>query len=199
MTSSSSSLELFLAWLTQDGDRLPHWILMIVPPQSLGHDRNGLGTHYHSKGGPTDGIPYRVAVEPNTNFRERVLNSEFICHIAACNADQVARAADDVPSHQYQKYVVCLLALMEKRQIVPTGHAQALAGCVRMLPRALQHEASHPAPLPVDIELPSTWPMPGRTPTQPLASPHAGLSGQASAPPRRPQNQQAEQRPTERE
>ncbi|KLU92224.1 hypothetical protein MAPG_11170 [Magnaporthiopsis poae ATCC 64411] len=133
MTSSSAaavvenSLELFVGWLTQDGDRLPHWMLMIVPPQSLGHDRNGLGTRYHSKGGPPDGTPYRVAVEPNTNFRERVLNREFICRIAAGDADQVARAANDVPPHWCQKYVVCCLALLEKRRIIPNGHAQALA------------------------------------------------------------------------
>ncbi|KAI3325030.1 hypothetical protein HD806DRAFT_463700 [Xylariaceae sp. AK1471] len=158
--------ELFLIWSVQDGGRLPHWMLMVVPPlneaQRLGQVKSIIkGTRYHSSGGPTEGVPYRVAIQANTNFRsENVRNREHLCNIKESDVVKLAKLAGSIQPHQCQKYVVCMLALMEKRMMTPTGIAESLASRVAMSKRALDYEAAHSAPRPVGITLPPSWPMP---------------------------------------
>lgn len=171
---STLPLELYLIWSVQDGDRLPHWMLMTVPrltnAQRMGLERVTVkGTRYHSNGGPTERALYRVAIQANTNFRsESVRNREYLCDIAAPDADKLARLANSIPAHQCQKYVVCMLALMERRGMIPHGIAEQLAHRVRMSQRALDFEKTHPAPDPVGIRLPSSWPT--ATPASALSS-----------------------------
>jgi hypothetical protein len=114
------------------------------------------------------GLPYRVAVQANTNFRsENVSTREHLCNITVVNAAKLAKLAKEIAPHQCQKYVVCMLALMEKRKMIPRGIAENLACRVQMSSFALGYEATHPAPIPVGITLPSSWPMP---PTSSVAS-----------------------------
>lgn len=171
MASSSSAaqndeFELYLIWSNQAGDRLPHWMLMTVPRltnnQRLGVERTVIkGTRYHSTGGPTTGQQYRVAVQANSNFRsESIRSREFICSMSARNVAKLAKLANEIPPHQCQKYVVCMLALMEHRGMIPRGIAERLASRVAMGRSAANYEASHPAPVPVGIRLPPSWPMP---------------------------------------
>ncbi|KAI1170871.1 hypothetical protein F4777DRAFT_583484 [Nemania sp. FL0916] len=171
---STPPLELFLIWSVQEGNRLPHWMLMTVPrlteAQRMGRERVTVkGTRYHSNGGPTERVPCRVAVQANTNFRsESVRNREYLCDIAASDADKLARLANSIPAHQCQKYVVCMLASMERQDIIPHGIAENLAHRVRMSQRALDFESTQPAPDPVGIQLPYSWPT--ATPTSALPS-----------------------------
>lgn len=163
-----SHVELFLIKSKQDEDRLPHWMLMTVPeltnPQRLGLERTIIkGVRYHSRGGPTEGTNYTVAVQANTNFRsESVLNREHLCNISIQDSGKLSQIANSIQPHQCQKYVVCMLAVMQQRGIIPPGIAENVAARVTMSQRALDYEATHPAPLPVGITLPDSWPMPAQ-------------------------------------
>lgn len=89
---------------------------MTIPPltaaQRTGQDRSILqGTRYHSAGGPTKGVPYRVAVQANTNFRSASVHSrEFLCCILLADAARLPKLANNVPAQQCQKYIVPMLA-----------------------------------------------------------------------------------------
>jgi hypothetical protein len=165
-------MELYLIWSVQAGDRLPHWMLMTVPAltnaQRTGQDRVIIkGTRYHSTGGPTEGKPYRVAVQANTNFRsESVRNREFLCSISSANVAKLPKLANSIPAHQCQKFVVSMLALMEKRGMIPHGIAHRLAARVQMGRAAAAYEAQHPVPDPVGISLPPSWPRPDTGPSR---------------------------------
>jgi hypothetical protein len=140
--------------------------------QQTGQERGVVkGTRYHSTGGPTEGKAYRVAVQANANFRsESVRNREFLSNISLANVAKLPALANIIPAHQCQKYVVCMLALMEKRGMIPHGIAHRLAARVQMGRAAAAYEGQHPVPDPVGIALPPSWPRPDAGPSRVASS-----------------------------
>ncbi|KAK3322759.1 hypothetical protein B0H66DRAFT_620531 [Apodospora peruviana] len=175
MASSSTggvTYDLYLMRRTQDGDRFPHWYLVTVahnphPPPMI------KCTRYHSINGPTDPLnrPYEVAVQANANFRSQNLVAEQLIRQGLTEKDlkTIVRVCHSIQPHQCQKYVVCVLAELERRDLVPRGHAVRYAAEVRMSERVRAFEATHPPPDPVGIQLPPSWPR-----ASPVPSVHGG-------------------------
>jgi len=156
----------------QSGGNDPHWYLVTVEDSMGPMPRNVKSTYYHTNDGPTspNNAPYRVAIQKDRNIRSEKLEfTALIC--GGLTEDNIAfmkRAANKIRPHHCQKFVVCLLAELERKGIVPVGNAARLAAEVKMseLTRTFEGGMNPPPPDPVGIELPASWPR-GSPPTSP--------------------------------
>ncbi|KAK3302743.1 uncharacterized protein B0T15DRAFT_369339, partial [Chaetomium strumarium] len=94
-----------------------HWILM------LAEDDAENATWYHSVDGPTKGKPYKLDIAVK-RFRSQGVDKHYkIATIPAKEKNKVKAAAQNTPVKFCQRWVVDVLAVLEKKSLVPQGTA----------------------------------------------------------------------------
>ncbi|KAK4235057.1 hypothetical protein C8A03DRAFT_37115 [Achaetomium macrosporum] len=113
-----SDLQLVVAICKARGDGgARHWILM------LAEDNAESATWYHSTGGPTQGKPYSVEIAMK-RFRSQGVDKHYkIATIPAKEKNKVKAAVQNTTAKFCQRWVVDVLASLEKKTLVPQGTA----------------------------------------------------------------------------
>lgn len=119
----------------------------------MGCSRNAaLATWYHSTGGPTRHKPYSVMIQAGKPVDSPGIQSrEYLGSVDPKHSREITAAANRVPAQQCQKYVVALIAELEKQQLLPCGHAARLNRKVQMSATARDYAQQHPVPPPQTI------------------------------------------------
>ncbi|OAL69702.1 hypothetical protein A7D00_6416 [Trichophyton violaceum] len=136
-------IDIFVCYGKQRDALYPHWMLM-------GCSRNAaLATWYHSTGGPTRHKPYSVMIQAGKPVDSPGIQSrEYLGSVDPKHSRKITAAANRVPAQQCQKYVVALIAELEKQQLLPCGHAARLNRKVQMSATARDYAQQHPVPPP---------------------------------------------------
>lgn len=137
----------------------------------------GVGTWYHSIGGPSRGEPYTVKIQDNKQFDSHGIESrEYLGTIHPGDVKKVEAAAKRAPAQQCQTYVVSPVAELENRGLLPYGHAERLYEHVQMSSADRDYERDHPVPKPAITPGSSS-----RVPVPPVALRSAQSSSQVDS------------------
>jgi hypothetical protein len=98
-----------------------HWIFM------LRSENAEFGTWYHSTGGPTQGVPYKVQIQGSKRVNSHgIATTQSLGFMSPSDVNKVKSAAQRTPPQRCQTYVVELVADLEGRHLLPHGTAARL-------------------------------------------------------------------------
>ena len=114
--SKPQFLDMYVAFGKRRGNDTLHWILVLAPPDS------NRCTWYHVKGGPTQGVEYRMKVEDNKRLDSFGIASLYkISTIPVSQRRRVLASANAVPLQRCQRWTTELLMDLERKGLVPPG------------------------------------------------------------------------------
>lgn len=116
MSVDTSSLDIFVAFGQRRGNDTLHWILLLAQP---GSDRC---TWYHVVGGPTQGVPYQPKIEANKRMNSfGISTKQWVSRVPATEINKIKSAAQSVPMQRCQRWTTEVLAVLERKGLVPPG------------------------------------------------------------------------------
>jgi hypothetical protein len=112
----ADSWDAYVAFCQRRGSDPLHWMLLLANPGSL-HC-----TWYHVVGGPTKDRDYERKIQAGKRMDSfGISRKQYIGSIAASEINKVKSAVVAVPMQDCQRWIVEVLAVLERKRLVPSG------------------------------------------------------------------------------
>ncbi|KAJ5972172.1 uncharacterized protein N7479_002090 [Penicillium vulpinum] len=112
----ADSWDVYVAFCQRRGDDPLHWMLLFAHPGSL------RCTWYHVVGGPTQNRDFERKIQAGKRMDSfGISRKQYICQIAASEINKVKSAVVAVPVQDCQRWIVAVLAGLERKCLVPAG------------------------------------------------------------------------------
>ena len=141
--SSKRPFEIHVCYGHEHLGEYPHWLLSLQSPDA------SQCTWIHSTGGPSQGRAYECSIQANKHIESAgIASSSIQGYISPEDVGKVIEIAKGVEPQQCQRYVIAVVAELEKIGLLPHGRTAFLKDQVQMSRRSIDYRQRHPVAKP---------------------------------------------------